>query len=825
TSIIVFDNNGKLMLKSPVNLIRSNIATNLTDSIFKDSIYEFSAQNVYSSGKMMFLFSKFYKNAKKEIISGKPDENGIDALVVEVEYNGKIHETNVFGGSGYLAQYQNANVDGLNLSLAFGETEMELPFSLKLRDFILERYPGSMSPSSYASEVTLNDSRNNLNEDHRIFMNNVLDYDGYRFFQSSYDNDEGGTILSVNHDFYGTWITYIAYIILCLGFVLTLFNKTSRFLYLSKNITEIQKLRKAGLTTILILIFTAISFSQTNTKPTVSSEHAEKVGHLLVQTYDGRIEPLHTLANDIIHKISRKDKFELLEKGTINNMQAFIDMVIDAEYWKAQKIIYVKEQSVRDILGIKEKYASYYDFFDGMQRYKLTEYAESAFRKKQSEQNTFDKEIIKVDERINICMMVYDASFIKIFPSQNSNISNWGSWTDTMAYYTLSGSYKVINDDLKLKQLNFRNMLSLYFSELSIASKNENYAKADRIIGYFKSIQRSSSIADKLPTDSQISFEVHYNKSNIFVILRNIYGILSFVLLILAFVDNLREKTNKLVKRLLSFFIIILGLAFLYHTYGMILRWYLSGHAPWSNGYEALLLVAWGAILGGFFFIKNSKITIASAALLAFFMLMTAGHSSYDPQLTNLQPVLKSYWLIIHVATLTISYSFLGSGFILGLINMMLYIFKNVRNASRLNLVIKELTYINEMNLILGIGLATIGTFLGGVWANESWGRYWGWDAKETWALIIVTTYTIILHLRFIPKLKSLYVFNLSAIIGFGSVIMTFVGVNYYLSKGMHSYAAGETPIFPFWAWILIISILLIITIAGIKNSNSKNQS
>jgi cytochrome c-type biogenesis protein CcsB len=260
-----------------------------------------------------------------------------------------------------------------------------------------------------------------------------------------------------------------------------------------------------------------------------------------------------------------------------------------------------------------------------------------------------------------------------------------------------------------------------------------------------------------------------------------------------------------------------LGLAFLYHTFGLILRWYLTGHAPWSNGYESLLLVAWGGLLAGFNFVRYSKITLAATALLAFFTLMTASHSSYDPQLTNLQPVLKSYWLIIHVATLTISYGFLGLGFILGLMNLVIILFKNTKNHLRLDLMISELTYVNEINLIIGIILATAGTFLGGVWANESWGRYWGWDAKETWALIIVIAYTIVLHLRFIPKMRSNYVFNVAAVVGFGSVIMTFVGVNYYLSKGMHSYAAGDTPIFPVWGWILILSVILLMVISGIR--------
>ena len=247
------------------------------------------------------------------------------------------------------------------------------------------------------------------------------------------------------------------------------------------------------------------------------------------------------------------------------------------------------------------------------------------------------------------------------------------------------------------------------------------------------------------------------------------------------------------------------------------MRWYLSGHAPWSNGYEALILISWSSLLAGFSFMRYSKITLAATSLLAFFTLMTASHSSYDPQLTNLQPVLKSYWLIIHVATLTISYGFFGLAFFLGLFNMGIYLVKTPNNEKKLSLITRELTYINEMNITIGLFLATVGTFLGGVWANESWGRYWGWDAKETWALIITIVYTIILHLRLAPKIKGEFIFNVAAIFGFGSVIMTFVGVNYYFTKGMHSYANGDTPVFPTWAWITILSLIVLIVIAGLK--------
>jgi len=343
-------------------------------------------------------------------------------------------------------------------------------------------------------------------------------------------------------------------------------------------------------------------------------------------------------------------------------------------------------------------------------------------------------------------------------------------------------------------------------------------------LGYIESIQRQSYIADALPTKNMINYEIQYNNSKIFVRLRDWYSMLAMILLVLSFIDILSIKKNKIVRVLLNISIGLLVACFLYHTYGMILRWYLTGHAPWSTGYEALLLIAWGGLLAGFCFVRNSKITLAATTLLAFFILMTASHSDYDPQLTNLQPVLKSYWLIIHVATLTISYGFLGLGFVLGLINLFIYLFKNTKNYQRLDSITHELTHINEMNLTIGVCLATIGTFLGGIWANESWGKYWGWDSKETWALVIVVTYTIVLHLRFLSKMKGEYIFNIGSVFGYSSVLMTFFGVNYYLSKGLHSYASGDTPVFPLWAWGAIISIIALAFAAGIKQRSVRRK-
>jgi cytochrome c-type biogenesis protein CcsB len=847
--------NGKLNFISAHDISRSIMPEMLTDTILKGSTTESNLKEVYNMAGLPFAFSKVYQKAKKTLVSKGTEGRGINALLLDVEFDGKTNEVTVYGGDGYVSKFQDINIEGIKLSMAYGDKPIELPFSIHLKDFQLDRYAGSMSPSSYASEVILIDNRINLKEDYRIFMNNILDHDGYRFFQSSYDQDELGTILSVNHDFWGTWVSYFGYFLMGLGFIMTLISKNSRFIFLRKSIKDIRLQRKSTLLTLAFIVgLSGFAYSQddhSNTSneteasslseviETLSLEHAEKFGQLITQSYDGRFEPIHTQAYSVLHKLSRKHKFNT-EKGEMEGVQVFMDIFLNVEFWKKQKIIYVREKSVLDVLGIEGKYASYDDFFTTEEHnqnhesgaedvhthqvYKLQKFAETAFRKKQAEQNKFDKEIIKVDERVNIFMMLYQGTLFKIFPAQGSSNNKWVSWDENPASIPLSGPVNIINNDLQLASFTYSNIMRLYFTEVYNATKTGDYSRAEKILEHINSLQRGSESSYLLPTKKMVDFEISYNNSQIFITLKNWYSLLCVILLLLAFIDNLRTKKSKILGYILNFFIFLLGLGFMYHTYGMCVRWYLTGHAPWSNGYEALLLISWGSLLAGFCFIRNSKITLAATSLLAFLMLMTASHSSYDPQLTNLQPVLKSYWLIIHVAVITISYGFLGLGFILGIMNLIIMLFKTTKNSKRLELLTTELTYINEISLVIGLVLLTCGTFLGGIWANESWGRYWGWDAKETWSLVMVVTYTMILHLRLVPKLKGKYIFNIGAIIGFGTLCMTFIGVNYYLSKGLHSYGAGDTPVFPMWAWGLIISIIALIVAAGVKGKLLKQK-
>jgi cytochrome c-type biogenesis protein CcsB len=231
-------------------------------------------------------------------------------------------------------------------------------------------------------------------------------------------------------------------------------------------------------------------------------------------------------------------------------------------------------------------------------------------------------------------------------------------------------------------------------------------------------------------------------------------------------------------------------LLFVVHTAGIIIRWYISGRAPWSNGYESVVYVAWAAMFAGILFGRKYPMVIATAAFLAGISLFVAHLNWMNPEITPLVPVLKSYWLTIHVSIITASYGFFGLSAFLGILVLVLIVIRRNSNEGKVNHFIDQLTSINEMSITVGLYFLTIGTFLGGVWANESWGRYWGWDPKETWALITIMIYSFIAHMRMIPSLKGIYNYNMASVFAFASVLMTYFGVNYYLS-GLHSYGKG----------------------------------
>lgn len=317
-----------------------------------------------------------------------------------------------------------------------------------------------------------------------------------------------------------------------------------------------------------------------------------------------------------------------------------------------------------------------------------------------------------------------------------------------------------------------------------------------------------------LPSDSKTNAELLYYRLGIFEKLFPFYATVGLIMLIGLITMVIRgRKTKSMLVRVLTWLLLA---GFASHTFGLGLRWYIAGHAPMSNGYESMIFISWATLLAGFIFNRKSAFALSATAVLASMTLMVAHLSFMDPEITNLVPVLKSYWLTLHVSVITGSYGFLGLGAIIGIIVLILLSLSNDKNRERISDTIDELTVINFKTLTIGLYFLTIGTFLGAVWANESWGRYWGWDPKETWSLITIIVYSIVIHSRRIPGMKDIFTFNLISLFAFSSVLMTYFGVNYYLS-GMHSYAAGEAAPVPVFVYVAVIVLTVISLIAYSK--------
>jgi cytochrome c-type biogenesis protein CcsB len=294
--------------------------------------------------------------------------------------------------------------------------------------------------------------------------------------------------------------------------------------------------------------------------------------------------------------------------------------------------------------------------------------------------------------------------------------------------------------------------------------------------------------------------------------------IIGLLMLIISFIVIFNPTIKP--KKVTTFFFAVLLVLFLLHTFGMGFRWVVSGHAPWSDTYESLLYISWSAIFAGVLFFRNSLLALSAAVIVAGIFMFTANLTGIDPQITNLVPVLKSYWLTIHVSVLTASYGFFGLSALLGFITLIMFIFRKKRKHIDEN--IKTITAINEISLIIGLAAITVGNFLGAIWANESWGRYWGWDPKETWSYIAIIVYVLVVHLRFIKPLATPFMFATFSLLSFSTILMTYFGVNFYLS-GMHSYATGDPVPVPNWVYYILVTIVLTIVLAY-KNRNLNKE-
>ncbi|MBK7626613.1 MAG: c-type cytochrome biogenesis protein CcsB [Bacteroidales bacterium] len=689
------------------------------------------------------------------------------------------------------------NVNGTTVEVSYGSKMTTLPFRIRLNDFVLERYPGSSSPSGYKSDVVLVDKAGNVEKPFLIFMNNILKYKGYRFYQSSYDMDEMGTILSVNRDMAGMLVTYTGYALLIIFIILTLINKKSVFHNVNAGYWQ-SNIRKS-IPLILLFIFLSGLSTVDAQKLVPDKAVAEEFGKVLVQDQKGRTKPLFTLSNDILRKVTRQNDFEGL-----SSMQVFLGIYLDFDRWKDVPMIRISNSEIQTRLRLRGKYAAFSDLVDlsGTGNYKISMEVNDAYAKAPGERSKQDKEIMKIDERVNILYMISMGDFMKLFPLKDGT-HDWGSAEKALERAISKEDSVYLQSIMTVlsEAMQTNNMTTTKQLEESINAYQERFA------GY------------ELPSDSKKNSELLYYKMSIFERLFPFYATVGLIMLIglITMVIKGRKETSVFVK-VLGW---LLFAGFLFHTLGLGLRWYIAGHSPMSNGYESMIFISWVTLLAGFIFSRKSAFALSATAVLASMTLMVAHLSFMDPEITNLVPVLKSYWLTLHVSVITGSYGFLGLGAILGLITLILLALSNNENRERIAKTIDELTVINYKTLTLGLYFLTIGTFLGAVWANESWGRYWGWDPKETWSLITVIIYSIVIHARLIPGMKDIFTFNLLSLFAFSSVLMTYFGVNYYLS-GLHSYASGDSVPVPAFVYITVILLAALSFIASSKYSKYK---
>jgi cytochrome c-type biogenesis protein CcsB len=791
---------GNLFFKAPTAFSQMQMATQERDTLPAGQYHPLALRSLYSSGQQSFVFGMFSPTARVELTSTdrKMTSTSMAGLKLRVSGAGGSQENYIFGMQGVEGRPRTFTVGDLSLAVSYGAKRVQLPFSLRLRDFIMEKYPGTNSASSYASEVTLIDPRANLSSDRRIYMNNILNYDGYRFFQSSFDQDELGTYLSVNHDWWGTWISYLGYAILTLGLILTLFSKKSRFRQLAGNLQRMRQAERAvgALAIGCLMAFSNPVFGNSmlpHRSNAVDIGHAADFGKLIIQDHRGRMKPMNTYAGEILRKLSRKESLYGLTAE-----QIVLGMAAHPKDWYHTPLIKMgRHEKTKKLIPVKGDLASYSDFFDADGRYKLREHVRNAHNTPNKDRGVFEKEMLKLDEKINIVSMVFSGSFMKAFPIPGDPNHTWESPQETHHHHAHQGPTFS------------QKFYGAYIQAIQKGLHESDWAPAGRLLDDLSRHQRQYGGA-VFPSEAKVKAELLLNRMNVFSRLGKLYGLLGLLFLGLLFTSVFKPGLNLAIPARVVFGLFLAG--FLLHAFGLGLRWYVSGRAPWSNGYESMIYIAFTTVLAGVIFGRKALGSLAATCILASTILMVAGLSWLDPEITPLVPVLRSYWLTIHVSLEAGSYGFLMLGAIIGVLNLIFMIFKTRKNARNVNRIIDEMTQISEMTLIGGLVMISVGTYLGGIWANESWGRYWGWDAKETWALVTILVYSFILHMRFIPGFRGPYAFNVASLFGWASVIMTYFGVNYYLS-GLHSYAAGDpVPIPPFVYYAVIILTVISLT-------------
>ena len=643
-----------------------------------------------------------------------------------------------------------------------GMKEEKLPFSLCLQKFEAKMHDGTNAVADYSSKFTVIDGDDK--SEGEVSMNNIYSHRSYRLYQSSYDEDGKGSVLAINADPYGIPVTYTGYALLFISLVWMLFDPKGGYRKLLKS----PLLKKGALITALILsmgnIQTLHAESATGNlqNAVLPKETAEKFGELHI-LYNDRICPVQTFALDFCKKIYGARSYQGLTAE-----QVLSGWVFYGNTWASEPFIKIKSGEMKTAMNLPD-YASLNTFFNReMGGYTIGQYVQEYYN---GQQDKFHQQAADIDGKIQIIMELREGISLKVLPytfTKNVKATKDHPFIKAGTTTWFSPVDKLPQAVEHQHALYIRNVFSLLNGDV----KAGNTSRVNEFFVKMKKYQEVSS-GNSLPTATQYKAERINNAFPFATILFMANLTLGFIAL---FYTIYRMTKKREIKALNIALPILLGISFLALTFGLALRWIISGNIPMSNGYESMLTVAWFVMLISILMQLRIRIVMVFGFLISGFFLLVSHINQMDPAIGQMMPVLNSPLLSIHVSIIMMSYALLSLTFICGIMGICL------RSHG------EELQALSRIFLYPALTTMGFGIFIGAIWANVSWGNYWSWDSKETWALITFMIYAVVVHTQSLPVFRKPLVYHIYITLAFLSIAMTYFGVNYFLT-GMHSYA------------------------------------
>lgn len=643
-----------------------------------------------------------------------------------------------------------------------GMKEEKLPFSLCLQKFEAKMHDGTNAVADYSSKFTVIDGDDK--SEGEVSMNNIYSHRSYRLYQSSYDEDGKGSVLAINADPYGIPVTYTGYALLFISLVWMLFDPKGGYRKLLKS----PLLKKGALITALILsmgnIQTLHAESATGNlqNAVLPKETAEKFGELHI-LYNDRICPVQTFALDFCKKIYGARSYQGLTAE-----QVLSGWVFYGNTWANEPFIKIKSGEMKTAMNLPD-YASLNTFFNReMGGYTIGQYVQEYYN---GQQDKFHQQAADIDGKIQIIMELREGISLKVLPytfTKNVKATKDHSFIKAGTTTWFSPVDKLPQAVEHQHALYIRNVFSLLNGDV----KAGNTSRVNEFFVKMKKYQEVSS-GNSLPTATQYKAERINNAFPFATILFMANLTLGFIALFYTIYRMTKKREIKVLNIALP---ILLGVSFLALTFGLALRWIISGNIPMSNGYESMLTVAWFVMLISILMQLRIRIVMVFGFLISGFFLLVSHINQMDPAIGQMMPVLNSPLLSIHVSIIMMSYALLSLTFICGIMGICL------RSHG------EELQALSRIFLYPALTTMGFGIFIGAIWANVSWGNYWSWDSKETWALITFMIYAVVVHTQSLPVFRKPLVYHIYITLAFMSIAMTYFGVNYFLT-GMHSYA------------------------------------